>query len=116
LALGLALANHHFLTILVLPAGAALLGRMTATRGPRPLAIAVGAALLGALTFAYLPVRAMAGPSLNLGEPTSPARLGWVISAEAFQKNTGSGVPEPAMDRVMDVLVQVMDTLHPAVM
>ncbi|NOY90650.1 MAG: DUF2723 domain-containing protein [Deltaproteobacteria bacterium] len=112
LAFGLGLANHHFLTFLLLPAAAPTLARLLQDRGRRPLLRATGFALLGLSTFIYLPLRAAAGPSLNLGEPTSPARIFWVVSAEAFQKNQGAGVPLPLGERLADVVWALGSSVH----
>ncbi|MFW6051069.1 MAG: protein O-mannosyl-transferase family [Myxococcota bacterium] len=112
LALGLALANHHFLAFLLLPAAAPTLARLVLARGPRALARCALAVALGLVTYAYLPVRAAADPSPNLGEPTTLARLWWVVSAQAFQANQGGGVPQPLGERWADVLVHFVDNLH----
>ncbi|MFW5875705.1 MAG: protein O-mannosyl-transferase family [Myxococcota bacterium] len=114
LLFGLALANHHFLGFLLLPAVAPTLARLTLARGPKPLLRCASAAALGLVTYAYLPVRAAAGPTPNLGEPTSWARLGWVISAQAFQGNQGEGVPLSLGERWADVVVLLADNLHVA--
>ena len=112
-ALGLALSNHHFLAFLLLPAAAATLARLVSLRGPRPLGIALAMVGLGLCTYLYLPLRSIAGASLRLGHPDSPARFFWVVSAEAFQKNQGGGVPQPLSERFADVLVQLAQGLHP---
>jgi hypothetical protein len=114
LAFGLALANHHYLAFLLLPAAAPSLARLTLHRGMRPLLHCAGAALLGLCTYAYLPVRALAAPLPNLGDPHTPARLWWVVTAEAFQGNQGGGVPQPLGERWADVLVHFVDNLHVA--
>ncbi|MEM7609201.1 MAG: DUF2723 domain-containing protein, partial [Myxococcota bacterium] len=113
-AFGLGLANHHFLALLMLPAAAATMGRWVRERGVRPLGAAALYGLLGAAVYAYLPLRAAAAPMLRLGDPQTPARFYWTVSAQAFQKNTGDGVPLPASDRLFDVLVAVGESLHPA--
>jgi hypothetical protein len=72
----------------------------------------LSAGVLGLATYAYLPLRAAAKPLLNLGAPTDAARLFWVVSAKAFQKNTGGGVPQPLGERFADVIVSLADSLH----
>lgn len=114
-ALALALANHHFLALLILPAGAATLGRGVSERGWRPVGIGFGAALLGLATYAYLPLRA-GRAFLTLGEPNDIGRIWWVVSAQAFQKNQGEGVPQPLGERFADVAVQLGDSLGIAVL
>lgn len=111
-ALGLALANHHFLAILLLPAVAPTAARVLRGRGVGALWIAAAFVAAGLSVYLYLPLRASAGPTPNLGAPTTLARLFWVVSAQAFQKNTGGGVPEPGDDRVADVLVALITNLH----
>lgn len=108
---GLALTNHHFLAFLVLPAVAPTLARVHSSRGFRPLLICAASGLFALVTYAYLPIRAHAAPTLNLGAPTDAARLLWVVSAKTFQKNTGGGVPEPLGARFADVFVQLVDSV-----
>lgn len=112
LALGLALANHHFLAFLLLPALAPTLARVYGAHGGKPLGWALGALGLGLSTYLYLPLRAGAAPYLNLGEPTSADRVYWVVSAQAFQANQGSGVPDPLADRFAQVAEQLVLNLH----
>jgi hypothetical protein len=106
LCFGLALANHHFLAFLLLPAAAPTLARVVAARGLRPLGYAVVAALVGLGTYVYLPLRAVARPFLNLGAPTDLERLYWVVSAQAFQ-GTSVLSPEPLAGRFGDVAIQM---------
>jgi len=113
LLFGLGLANHHFLTFLLLPAAAPTLARLLRDRGRRPLLRAGLFALPGLASFLYLPLRAAAEPMLNLGEPTSAARIFWVVSARAFQKNQGAGVPHPLSERAADVLMALGESVHP---
>lgn len=112
LVFGLGLANHHLLAFLVLPAATPMLARTLASRGRRPLVLGAGFALVGLLTYAYLPLRTRAHPALALGQPDDLARFLWVVRAEAFQKNQGDGVAEPIADRIADVLVLLADNLH----
>lgn len=109
---GLALANHHLLALLLLPAAAATLGRWVRERGFRGLGFAATAGLAGLLTYVYLPLRASSDAALRLGHPDSFSRFYWTVSAEAFQKNQGGGVPQPLGERFADVLVQLADSLH----
>ena len=85
---GLALANHHFLALLiVLPGAAAVLLRR---RSERPSWRQTAAtAILGAVGLSallYLPARAMAHPEVNFGAPSSLARFFWTLSGAAFTK------------------------------
>jgi len=113
LALGLALANHHFLAFLLLPALAPTAARLVRARGAGSLLPAVAAGALGLLTYAFLPLRAGRDPVPNLGDPQTPERIAWVVSARAFQGNTGTGVPQPLWERLADVGVQLVELLHP---
>lgn len=114
LAFGLALANHHFLALLLLPAAAPTLARALLGGGRRTLLRAIGFALLGLSTYLYLPLRAASGAFLRLGSPDSPERFWWVVSAKAFQKAT-THAPEPIGDRLAEVMVQLTLDLSPVV-
>src|SRR5690606_9427087 len=113
LCFGLALANHHFLAFLLLPAAAPTLARVVVARGVRPLAIGAGFSLVGLSTYLYLPLRAAAEPFLALGSPTTLSRFYWVISAQAFQQ-THDIEAAPLVERVLDVFVQLGMSLGPA--
>jgi len=110
-ALGLSLANHHFLGFLLLPALAPTVARVYRARGFRPVLTAIAFGALGLSAYVYLPVRADAGAALNLGDPDDLGRLYWVVSAQAFQ---GSALitPQPLGERFADVLVQLIENLH----
>jgi hypothetical protein len=112
LALGLALANHHFLAFLVLPAIAPTLARVKRAHGWRPLVYAGVAVATGLTTYLYLPLRASANPVVNVGDPSSPERFYWVVSAQVFQKNTGTQIAQPMWERFADVAVQLVENLH----
>ncbi len=112
LALGLALANHHFLAFLVLPAMAPTMARVKRARGLRPLLLSGLAVATGLCTYIYLPIRAATDPAVDMGHPTNLASLFWVVSAKAFQKNTGSGVPQPMAERFADLGVLLVQNLH----
>jgi hypothetical protein len=62
--------------------------------------------------YVYLPVRAATGPLPNLGEPTDWTRFFWVISAQTFHKNVGSGAPQPMSERYADVAVVLWNDLY----
>lgn len=112
LAFGLALANHHLLAFLLLPAAAASLARAVRSSGFRALWRATLACALGAATYVYLPLRARAHPLSSLGDPSTLDNFWWVVSAEAFQKNQGAGVPDPLGFRLADVAIQLAESLH----
>ncbi len=109
---GLALANHHFLAFLMVPALAPTAWLVCKQHRVRSIAWSFVAVSLGLFTYAYLPLRANADPFLNLGKPNTFSNFIWLISARAFQKNTGSGVPQPFTERFLDVWVQLVMSLH----
>jgi len=116
LAMGLALANHHYLALAAfIPAVWLLLG-VFALHGWRPLGWSLAFVLAGLGTYVFLPIRAFTDPYLNLGEPSSPARFAWVVSARAFQKSVGPERVAPFFEHLADVLVAMGQDLHIAVL
>lgn len=111
LALGLSLANHHFMGFLCFPAIAPTLARVYRARGARPLAMSGGMIAAGLCTYLYLPIRGATAPPMNLGDPTSLSRLYWVVSAQAYQ-GSHALQPEPLGDRFFDVTVSLVESLH----
>ncbi|MBI4508976.1 MAG: DUF2723 domain-containing protein [Deltaproteobacteria bacterium] len=71
------------------PLALALAARLTRAKRYWPVAPAVGAAMLGLLVLAYLPIRDQAGlrPLLAWGEPGSAASFWEVITGRAYQQN-----------------------------
>jgi hypothetical protein len=116
LALGLALANHHYLAaLLVLPSVWLLVG-IWRHSGWRPFAWSAAFVGAGLLTYAYLPLRASAEPFLNLGDPSTPGRFFWVVTAQAFQKSISPAAPAPFGERLADVLLVTAQDLHVAML
>ncbi len=111
LCIGLALANHHFLAVLLLPVIAPTLARAQRAHGIRTLGISALMGIVGLSTYLYLPLRAGRSPVPNLGVPTDLSRLFWVVSAQTFQKSPGQA-PQPMGERFMDVIVSLVDNLH----
>ena len=112
LSVGLALANHHFLAFLLFPAFAPTLARVALQHGWKPLVIAGAFLAAGLSTYLYLPIRAALHAEPNLGNPTTIARIFWVVSAVVYQKSSGL-TPEPMSERFADVAVQLVDSLGP---
>jgi hypothetical protein len=115
LALGLALTNHHFLALLLVPA---LLPMSAALLRPAARAAgiaAAGAGVLGLSVYLYLPLRAAALPTPNLGAPTTLERIYWVVSAQAFRKSVGGLDPAPWHQHLIDVLLALGESVHLAV-
>ena len=114
LALGLALANHHFIALLAIVPSLWLLLGLWKTWGWRPFAWATGFVSAGLMTYLYLPLRALQEPFLNLGDPSSPGRFAWVISAQTFQKNVSPEAVAPFGETLADVLIATARDLHVA--
>jgi hypothetical protein len=112
LALGLALANHHYLAALAVVPSLWLLVGIWRTWGWRPFAWSAGFSGAGLLTYLYLPLRALREPFLNLGDPSSPGRFLWVVTAEAFQKSISPDAGAPFGERFADVLITTGEHLH----
>jgi Protein of unknown function (DUF2723) len=110
LALGLALANHHFMAVLVLPALMPTLARVYRARGPRVLSLAGAATAIGLGAYAYLPVRASTHPPVDLGHPTDLGSLLWVVSAKAYQHSHGISQDGPLV-RAADVLLAILESV-----
>ncbi len=116
LALGLGLANHHFIAFLAMPALAPTLARVYRARGSRPLMVSGGALALGVGAYVYLPVRAATDPLMNLGDPTDAARLFWVVSAKVYAQGSGLDAPQPLGERLADVVLILAENLHVVVL
>lgn len=114
LALGLGLTNHHVMAVFMLPS--LLLAVISVARRHGLSAFVRSAAFgcLGLCVYAYLPLRAAQQPPMNLGSPTTPERLFWVVSAQVYTRYMGGREPQPFLDRVGDVIVSVVSDLQPA--
>jgi hypothetical protein len=110
-ALGLSLANHHFLGLLVAPALAPTLARVQRAHGWRPVAAACGLVALGLGVYLYLPLRAAHDPVPNLGSPDDLSRLWWVVSARAYQGSHALAT-ESGSSRLADAVLSVVGSLH----
>ncbi len=66
---GLALSAHFSSALIILPTALYMWARTKRRLGWRPLCLGAAAALLGALVYLYLPLRAAQGPAINWGEP-----------------------------------------------
>lgn len=127
----LALANHHYLVLLTLPGlalawwGAWRSGRSsvvqrggqraTSDRPPLlgrelPLTLLVG--LAGLLPYLFLPLRAASATPLAWGDPRTPGRFFWVISASVFQKAVRAG-PAELLHNLAESWLMLMEPLHP---
>lgn len=113
IALGLAFANHHYLALLIMPALAPSLARfaLRGGGGPGKLRIPFLCAAAGLLPYLLLPLAAHREP-WSLGDPDSWRRFLWVVLAEAFQGNTGTGVPGDWSSRWAQALHVVAEDTH----
>ncbi len=112
LAWGLALSNHHYIALLLLVPAAWLVVPILKEKGYRPLAWSAGFVVAGLLTYLYLPLRALASPYLNLGDPSSLGRFWWVVTAEAFQKSVTPDAVAPFHRNLIDVLIAIAVDVH----
>ncbi|MDQ3036742.1 MAG: DUF2723 domain-containing protein, partial [Myxococcota bacterium] len=111
LAIGLGLANHHFMAVMLLPALAPTMARVYRARGARALAIAGGAIASGLAAYLYLPVRANTAPPVDLGHPTNLERFWWVVSARAYQ-HTDELSSASTMERFAEVVIAIAESMH----
>ena len=115
LAFGLALSNRYDLAlVLVLPMLWLLVG-IARTYYGRPLiwsSLFLGA---GLLTYILLPLRALGKPYLNIGEPSSPARFLWAITAHPFPVNHLIDVPTSAGRRWIEEVLMTNAQMHSTV-
>ncbi len=114
---GLGLANHHYLVIL---AGPSLVLSWSigvrSSRSPRgwagELLRSAGALVLGLATYAYLPLRAASTAPLAWGDPETPGRFWWVVSAKLFQKAIKAG-PGEFVQNLGEATLMLMEPIHP---
>ncbi|MFM2416135.1 MAG: hypothetical protein RL385_858 [Pseudomonadota bacterium] len=111
-ALGLGLSNHHLMAFLALPCIVwAWLRRDGLRAHLRRAGLGLGSATAGLCVYAYLPLRAAAHPSMNLGAPENLARFSWVVSAQVYARNMGTTASEPMSTRLLDLLVICVEQL-----
>jgi hypothetical protein len=100
--LGLALTNHHFIAVLLLPAFLPVLWTVVRQRRLGDLGAAFALGTLALSTYVYLPLRALRSPLLNLGDPSSWSRFFWVVSGQVY---THEVVAEQSLgQRMLDVI------------
>jgi len=115
LALGLGLANNHLMAVVALPAVLPVVWGAVAARGPRVLAGALAAGLLGLSAYVYLPLRSLAGAPIDLGSPHTLHNFLWVVGARVYAREMGQGGSEPLDERFADALILLHENLHGAV-
>lgn len=115
LAFGLALSNHHFIALLAFVPAAWLLIGIQRTFGWRPLGWSAAFVSAGLATYLLLPLRSLDDPLLDLGDPSTPGRFWWVVTAKAFQKSVAPDAVAPFGERLADVMLVAGQDLHVAV-
>ncbi len=115
LTLALGGTNHHFIALTAAPVVLLTLadrireGRARAL--PRMALPWAALGVLGLLPYALLGLRSMAAASIvrirTIGD------LVWTVSARAFQKNSGAGVPGSFREHLLDVLDWIGQSLTP---
>jgi len=122
LLLGFGLANHHYLVFLALPAMALLAWPAPRAEAKSPswrriglgswLPLNLAAGALGLLTYAYLPLRAASRAPFAWGDPRSPERFWWVLTAKVFQKSLRAQ-PGATLQNLAEAGLMLMEPLHP---
>lgn len=105
---GLALGNHHYLTLFVLvPVGLFLVSGRATRRALAPASWPpiVGLGLLGLSVYVWLPLRAIHNPLVNWGYPDNLGDFGWMVTARMFQQALGASDARPAL---LDVAVNAV--------
>lgn len=111
---GLGLANHHLLLAAgVLPALVVVVASGARTSARRVPLGAVALVPLGLSAYLLLPVRALADPVANWGDPRTAGRFIWTVSAEVFRRFRGDAAPPSFVDNAVDALFVTMDSLGP---
>jgi len=91
----LSLANHPFISILVLPAlVAAVTTAAILRRWPRPgrrLMLLAAVLLVGLIVYAYVPIRGNLAPTMVMGRIEGLGDLLWTLSAKVYQKSAATG-------------------------
>ncbi|HET8932538.1 MAG TPA: DUF2723 domain-containing protein [Polyangiales bacterium] len=103
-ALGLSLTNHHFISLLLVPAFVPELVRVMRGRRWDQLGCACLLGAIGLSTYVYLPLRAASAPPMNFGDPSNWERLLWVVSGRVYSREPGFEAPESMTTRMLDVI------------
>jgi hypothetical protein len=103
--LGLGLANHHFMSVLSMPALLPGTWRATKKHGPRVIGWCLLSGGVGLFAYLYLPLRAGARPPMDLGHPVTLRDFWWVISAQVYARRIGSEATQPMDERFADLAV-----------
>jgi hypothetical protein len=112
-ALGLGLSNHHFIAVLALPVLAWPAYDAWKQRGLGAIALCFALGALGLVTYAYLPLRALSEPPMDLGDPRTASDFWWVVSAQVYARRVGSGAVQPLGERFADLTVILVEQFGP---
>jgi hypothetical protein len=118
LAFGLSLANHHFLSLLLLPGVIVLLTEDALGRWQRTLTLlwrgVIPAVAVGLLAYAHLPLRAARAPgAVSLGASPDASTFLWVVSARAFQRAVAEPPTTSVVERIGDSAFLLASQLGP---
>jgi len=116
LLLGLGLCNHHLLTLAVLPAalvGVALVRERPWKKRLAHVGFAAGAAALGLVVLAQLPVRSSRAPEINWGAPHTAQRFAWTVSAKLFSRTAERSLRGAPSSRVAALATATVEELSP---
>ncbi|MCU0664022.1 MAG: DUF2723 domain-containing protein [Myxococcota bacterium] len=115
LACGLGLSNHHFITVVALPAAIPVLvavARYRGWQGALALSCRLSAvACAGLLPYLFLPLRSMSSPLASLGMVRSLSDFFWVVSAKVYQKSMVQTHDLSAVDRSLNAVMALMDKM-----
>lgn len=114
-ALGIGLANHHYLTVFAFPAVlVAVLQNATELRTrARAVAIGVSAGAMTQLAWLALVATSLAGAWPGWPWATDGASLWWLVSAQAFQGTASNVVGMDPIAGVQNVVTSLLDLLTP---
>lgn len=118
-AAGLGLSNHHFITVVALPAAIPVLVAQARTLGGRGAMVFAGrlsgVAAIGLLPYLFLPLRSLTTPWVSLGAVRSFADFFWVVSARIYQKSLAQDHALGAAGRSWNAVLALMDKVSPLV-
>jgi hypothetical protein len=107
--LGIGLANHHFMSVLAMPALLPGVVRGLRKHGARAFAWCFASGGVGLLSYLYLPLRAQAEPAMDLGHPVTWQDFWWVITAQVYARRIGSQAVQPMDERFADLAVILVE-------
>ncbi|MCP4599434.1 MAG: DUF2723 domain-containing protein [Proteobacteria bacterium] len=116
---GLGLTNHHYITVVALPAAIPLLVAQARYRGGFGALKLTGRltaiGITGLVPYVFLPIRSASGAAVSLGGVHSLGDFFWVISAKVYQKSMAKQHIEKLSDRSLDAIYTMMGELGPVI-